>query len=166
MKKEKIKWILVNFPECIAAAAMTAAVLITGLNAITRYTISYTIWGSSEYVSLAFVWVIFPEAAAAYRRGMHFGIDFIVNMLPPKISTYIRLIARVIIFLIMFICMRLSFTLIQEVSTKAMTATRISYVWYDLPAFISFALMMIYTAVFLVRDIRTLAKKDGMENGH
>lgn len=160
MKKERIKWLLLNFPEFIASVAMTIAVLITGLNAITRYTISYTIWGSSEIVSLAFVWIIFPATAAAYRRGMHFGIDLILNRLPSRIGGNIRLISRVIVLVIMFICTKLSLALVQEVNTKAMTATRISYVWYDLPAFLSFAFMFLYTVVFLVKDIQSLVKKE------
>ena len=86
-----VKWILDYVPEIIAIVALCFAVLASAANAFSRYTFSHTFLGYDELVRIAFAWVVFPGAAAAYWRHMHFGIDLIVNMVPAKIRKILDL---------------------------------------------------------------------------
>lgn len=156
---KKAKWILVNLPELIAAIALTVAVTDTVVNAFTRYVLGFTYSGSSEIVSIAFVWTIFPGAAAAYKKGMHYGIDLVIMKLPPSVRRVAKVLSRLFIVVVLGIMAYLSFLLLKQVGTKKMPATYISYFWYDLPAVLSFIFMAIYSVYQLIKEIQNPSEK-------
>ncbi len=154
--KEIAKWVIVNLPELIAGGALIFAITLTMINAFTRYLLHYTINGSDEFVCIAFAWIVFPGTAAAYRRKMHYGVDLLVSKLPARLQTCIQLLTQAIILVIMCTLTYLSLELYRNVGTKIMTATRISYRVLDSGMLFGFALMSLYSLIFLVQDIRNL----------
>lgn len=154
-----IKWIAVRFPELIAAVSLTVAITITVVNAFTRYLLKYTFAGSDEIVCIAFAWMVFPGAAAAFRRKMHYGIDLLVNALPVKLQTGINLLVKIAITVILACVTWLSILLVGNVGSKIMTATRISYRVLDSSLIVGFGLMTIYSTIFLVQELKEFPAK-------
>ena len=163
--KAALKWFIINLPEVIAGVAVVFAVSLTSVNTFTRYFLHFTINGTDEYVCIAFAWLIFLGAAAGYRRNMHYGIDLLVNRLPQKGRALCSLIARAMTVLIFLVLTYLSYVLYANVGTKILPATRISYRVVDASMLMGFALMAIYSIIFLVQDIRTMIKKDSKQGG-
>ena len=126
-KNSTAKWIVIHIPELIASVALVFAITLTVINVFTRYCLHFTIKGSDEYVCIAFAWMVFPGTAAAYRRHMHYGVDLLVNAFPHKVRCIVDVVVQLIITVIMAICTYLTWILIQNVGSKIMTATRISY---------------------------------------
>lgn len=153
-----LKWILVHFPELIAGAALVFAVTLTVINAFTRYFLSFTIKGSDELNILAFGWMVFLGCASAYRQKLHYGIDLLVNSLPSKGQAVMRVVAELFSFVILVIMCYLSVILFNKVGTKILTATRISYKYFDAAMVVGFGLMAFYSLLALIEDIRNFPK--------
>lgn len=150
------KWIIVHLPELIAGAALVFAVTLTVINAFTRYFLSFTIKGSDELNIIAFGWMVFLGCASAYRQKLHYGIDLVVNSLPKKAQAFTKIIAELMSFAILAIMCYLSTILFQKVGTKILTATRISYKYFDAAMVVGFGLMAFYSLLALIEDIRAL----------
>jgi len=153
------KWVLVHLPEIIAGAAVTFSIALTTINAITRYTLSYTVNGSDEYNCIAFGWLTFLGAAAAFRRKMHYGIDLVVNAFPAKMQAVVNLVAKILIALIMCTLTYLSVILCMNIRGKIFTATGISYLALDAAMVVGFGIMSIFAILQLVETIRDLPKE-------
>ena len=150
------KWILVHLPELIAGAALVLAVSLTVVNAFTRYFLSFTIKGSDEINILAFAWMVFPGCACAYREKQHYGIDLVVNSLPPKAKAIAGVIGELLSLVVLAIMFYLSIVLFNKVGTKILTATRISYKYFDAAMVVGFGLMTFYSLKALIEDIIAL----------
>ena len=150
----KLKWLVIHFPEIIAGIALTFAISLATINAITRYAFSYTINGSDEYICIAFAWLVFVGGAAATRRGMHYGVDLIVNFLPVKVRALADIFVELIVTMVAGILTYLSYLLCINLNGKIFTATGISYLALDLAPLFGFALMTVYSTIFLVKDIK------------
>ena len=140
-KNSTAKWIVIHIPELIASVALVFAITLTVINVFTRYCLHFTIKGSDEYVCIAFAWMVFPGTAAAYRRHMHYGVDLLVNAFPHKVRCIVDVVVQLIITVIMAICTYLTWILIQNVGSKIMTATRISYRVLDSGMLVGFVLI-------------------------
>lgn len=153
---EIIKWIIVHLPELVAGAALVFAIGLTVINAFARYFLKFTFKGSDEMNILAFAWMVFPGCAAAYREKMHYGVDLLVNSLPKKANAVVKVVAELMSLVVLVIMTYLSIVLFQNVGTKIMTATRISYKYFDAAMVVGFGLMSFYSLLALIEDIRAL----------
>ena len=95
--------------------------------------------------------------AAATRRGMHYGIDLIVNFLPVKARTLADIFVRLVVTGVAGILTYLSYLLCINLNGKIFTATGISYLALDLAPLLGFALMTVYSTIFLVKDLKKTA---------
>ena len=154
--KNILKWLACNSMELIAGIALTASILITTVNALTRYTIRVTWNPGTDITTLCFAWVVFCGAAAAYKRKMHYGIDILVSHLPAKVKPYLEIPTHFIVIAALAYVTYLSFDLSVHVGGKILSNTKISYFWYDLSAIIGFTYMTVYEVIFTVEDIKAL----------
>jgi TRAP-type transport system small permease protein len=67
----------------LAALALGMAALI-GTQVFFRYVLNNSIFWSEEVGRMCLVWLSFLGATAAYRRGAHIGIGFLVERLPRE----------------------------------------------------------------------------------
>lgn len=157
--KKIFLWILKNLMELIGATALVAAILITTVNAITRYTMRVTWNPGTDITTLSFAWVVFCGAAAAYKRKMHYGVELVINHLPPKARRIVNKLTNILLTFLIGYAFYLAIYLAGHCGAKIMTNTRISYFWYDLSAVVGFAFMFIYQ----LRDTYCVFRDDCME---
>lgn len=148
--------------ELIGGTALVFSILITTVNAITRYSMRVTWNPGTDITTLCFAWVVFCGAAAAYKRKMHYGVDLIIKRLPAKAKKVVGLISHVILLFVLGFALYLAIYLTSHCGAKIMTNTRISYVWYDLSAVVGFAFMFVYEIIDSVRAIKDI-KSTGKE---
>ena len=153
------KWILDYLPEVIAIVALCIAIPVSAANAFSRYVFKYTFLGYDEVIRIAFAWVVFPGAAAAYWRHMHFGVDLIVNLFPKKLQELVGLLTQAFMTALVAVLCYLSFTLMREVGVKYFPVTFISYAYYDAAIVVGFGFMAIYSAIFTVQQAKALFAK-------
>ena len=161
VKKINAKWIIIHFPEIIAGIALVFAITISGITAVTRYAFDYVYGGADELTVIAFAWTTFLGAAAAFRQKMHYGVDLVVALLPENSKKIFAILAQFLILVIMVCGTFLSLKLTLNVGTKAYNYTMISYAVSDTAMVLAFALMTIYSAVFLVQDIKAISINQG-----
>ena len=157
--KKALKWIIIHFPEVISAAALFVAIIVSGGSALTRYIFKWTMQGFEEIACFCFAWTVFPAAAAAYRRKMHFGIDLIVNLFSAKIRLIIELLTHIMITVSMALLTYLSTVLAIEANRKTLSLIGLSYSWFDAAMVVGFGLMTVYSAIFLVQHINNMPKR-------
>lgn len=154
--RKKILWLLDNLPELISGICITAAVLINAVNALMRYLLGFTIPGVDNIVALAFCWLIFLGAAAAYKHGKHFGVDLIVTLLPKRVQEYIHVVTMIIQILMVGALAYLGWQLTINVGDRVLTALGISYIYMDIGYMVGMALILLYTIIDFVKLLKTM----------
>ena len=156
----KLLKFLRNLPVVIAALALTCAVTIMVVNVITRYFFSFTFPGYEEIIVICFSYTVFLGGAAAYFEGNHYSVDALVNFFPRIVRQLISIAVRLFMIVSSAYLTRVAWQLSLSALTKRFAASRIPYFYFDLPACICFGLIMIYTIIFLYKDVKTLVKGD------
>ena len=145
MKNKKVRWVLENFPIIVAGIALFFAISFTTVNALSRYLFSRTFVWTDELVAMGFAYTVFFGSAAACKYGMHYGLELLISLLS----------------LVLICCLAyLAWVLTMNVGTKIMTATRISYRWFDLGMALGLSLMVIYAAENVYHRARALFRKE------
>ncbi len=151
--------ILNNIPLYIAAVGLVAAITIMVINVITRYIFNFTVAGYEEIIVICFSHTVFFGSAYAFYEGMHYGVDAIVNKLPPALKEFFVILKNLIIIVVCAYVAKLALSLANKAWIRLMPATNIPYFYFDIPVFFSFALMAVYAVVDLVKEIRRMTGK-------
>lgn len=158
--KAKMKFVLTNFPELVAGITLFSGIFITTINGVGRYFFSRTFVWTDEVVAICFAYTVFFGAAAACRRGMHYGLELISNVLPPKGKKILDVIIAFISLVLIAVLAYLAWVLTANVGTKIMTAMRISYKWFDLGMAAGLSLMFIYQIEIFTKKVKNLITKE------
>jgi len=159
-----LSFVFHNSPEIIAFGGLLISIVLTVINVFTRYVLNYTYAGWNDFIALGFAWASFLGCAAAYKRHMHFGVDFIVKILPKIIQKFIDRFLSVILVVINIILLYLSIQLTLKSTGKLMVSTGIPYLFYDLSAVIAFIYMTYYSAKDMLLEFK-LIKSQKSEEG-
>jgi len=159
--KKILEVIFIRIPELMSGIALSIMITLSVVNAFCRYCLRFTIAGADEYIAIMFAWLVFTGGAVAYRHGMHYGIDLLVNKLKKTPRRILDVIVRSITVILLITLAYLSYVLFINVGPKILTATRISYRWFDASMIYGFGLMILYSIEFLVKDINSLIDHTG-----
>lgn len=158
--KRIIKFLKDDLPMIIAGTALVVSIVLAVINAITRYTLSFTINGSDAVITLCFAYTVFVGSAAALKRGQHYGVDVLVSRLSEKNRRITQTALDVFILVIMCLGFWLSVQLTMKAGNKTFEGLRLPYTIYDLSAVIGFGYSIIYALETLVNDAAGLRKKE------
>lgn len=156
--KNALKWIACNPMEIISGAALILCILVTVVNAVTRYAIRWTWAPSTDVCTLCFGYIVFCGSAAAYKRKMHYGIDLFVSRLPKAARQIAGLLAHAFTIFGLALATWLSVELTMNVGGKILSNTKISYFWFDLSAVLGFGYMAYYEFLQTIDDIKNMMK--------
>lgn len=150
------KTAFINMPEIIAGIALTVTLIATGVNVFTRYIFKFTYFWYTDVTILAFGWLVFSGAAAAFRRHMHFGIDILVNLLPRKGRAVFDVLLCLIITTIMALVLYSSIMLTSKVAGKQFPTILLNYKWFDASMIFGFGLMTIYSIIDMIKAAKKM----------
>lgn len=77
--------------EYCLAALIVLMVSIGSLQIFNRFVLNASLSWSEELQRYAHIWLVFLAVPVAYRRGAHIGMNMLVERLPSKIQTLLRL---------------------------------------------------------------------------
>ena len=157
--KNALKWIVCNPMEIISGAALILCILVTVVNALTRYTIRWTWAPTTDVCTLCFGYIVFCGSAAAYKRKMHYGIDIFVTRLPKAGQNIACILAHLFTIFGLVLATWLSVELVQKVGGKILPNTKISYIWFDLSAVLGFGYMAYYEIRQTIDDIKRIVSE-------
>lgn len=150
-----------NAAEIISCLGLVTTICVVCLNVLLRYCFSRSLSWAEEISVLGFSCVIFIGSAAAYRRHMHVGIDFVVNLLPASLNAVIgHAVAAFLLCFNSYIAW-LAWTYSVESWEKPTSILFIPYFFVNIPICIGFALMAGYAARDLLSRLRRHSGTEG-----
>jgi len=128
---------------CILLLAVITVDLLLGV--YSRYVLGSTFVWYDEVARASFMWLVFLGAALAVRRGAHFGLHVLVELLPPQLKRTALLLTPATIILFSTALVVLGWQLMQhgDTQTTAVMAMPVSWIYASMPA--GGALMMFYS---------------------
>ncbi len=82
--------------DMLLALSMAGLVVIVVAQVLLRYLTDQPLAWTEECARFLFVWCCFLGAAAGARRGAHFAVDAVVNLLPGQVRTAVHLVLQLI----------------------------------------------------------------------
>lgn len=154
MKQNFFKKIINNLEEIIAAGFIILTTVLVIINVFMRYFLKAGIYWSEEVATASFVWAVFIGAVAGYKKGKHIGVDILVNLLPAKIQKVVVIIVDIILIILNGYMTYLAVVFISLSYIKPTPVLGVSSAYISSALLVSFALVTLYSVIFLIRDIR------------
>lgn len=154
MKKigKAIWWVITHIEEIVSATAIGIMVTAIFLNVVLRYFFRNPTSWADELAVIGMAYVTFVGGAAAYKRNMHFGIDILVDRLPPKGKRILRSLMT-LSFVVLFAFMTyLGYDLTLN-AKKVMIYSGWSYKYMDAALPLGFLSMTIYSIKYFLMSI-------------
>ena len=129
---------------CILLLAVITIDLLAGV--YSRYVLGRTFVWYDEVARASFMWLVFLGAALAVRRGAHFGLHVLIELLPPHLKRTVLLVTPATIIVFSTALLVLGWQLMQHGATQttAVMAMPVSWIYASMPA--GAALMIFYSA--------------------
>ena len=80
--------------------------MVVAMQVFFRYVLNHSLFWSEELARFMLVWLSFLGASAAYKRGLHPGVDVLTSHLPPivqKACTHLVHIVSLVLFTVMIV---------------------------------------------------------------
>ncbi len=142
-------FIVKNFEEIISCIGMSVIIVVVSINVMLRYLFARSISWTEEIAVIGFSCVIFLGSAAVYKRGVHVGIDFVVNCLPDKLREAICFLTMVFLLLFNGWLTYLGWIYSVESWEKPTSILFIPYFFVNFPICLGFASMTVYSVLKL-----------------
>ncbi|HAF85602.1 MAG TPA: TRAP transporter small permease [Sphaerochaeta sp.] len=149
-----VKKFFLNFEIIFSSAFLIVTTALVMLNVILRYFLNMGLFWTEEVATGCFVWSVFLGAAAGYKIKMHVGVDILVNMCPPTMKKIITIIVDGILLLINGYITYIAFIYLSLSYKKPTPVLNISTGYISSSILASFALMTVYSIVFLIQDCK------------
>jgi len=162
MEQSTFKKIISNLEEIIASGFIILTTILVVINVFMRYFLRSGLYWSEEVATGSFVWAVFIGAVAGYKRGKHIGVDILVNLLPEKTQKVVVIIVDMVLVFLNGYMTYLAVIFISLSYIKPTPVLGISSAYISSALLVSFALVTIYSVIFLVKDIR---RKDFSKGG-
>jgi TRAP-type transport system small permease protein len=133
------------------------------LQVLIRFVFKYPLPWTEEVSRIAFVYTIFIGATVAVRQKAHLNVDFLLVVLPPKVSRTVKLAgtALVAVFLIFVTWQGIVFVRATGVQVTPVMQVPFRYLYLVLPT--CGGLMLLYLILGAIDDLR--AKGDAGWSG-
>ena len=149
--EEHLMKIIKNIEEIVGAIGLTIMISTAVLNVISRYIFSHPFTWGEELESISLCWGVFLSAAAAYKKNLHYGLDFVINHMPFKVKYSMRRAITVLSFILFATLFVLGCMMVSK-ANRSTTFFHLSYKFIYLAPTLSFLSMTIYSVIFFVKS--------------
>ena len=115
LQPAKNPWIkaLQNWEEIVTIAAVSIMLVVCCFSVIARRVFNYGIPWSTEVCNICLVYTTFIGGAAAYKRNLHFGMDFLTDHLNQKMRYFVKMFLYGVQILLLCFLLSLSVETVQ-----------------------------------------------------
>ena len=159
--KQNVKKFFLNFELIFSSMFLIVTTTLVMVNVIFRYFLNLGITWSEEVATGCFVWSVFLGAAAVYKLQIHVGVDMLVNMCPPTMKKIITIVVDSILLLINGYITYIAVIYLSLSYKKPTPVLNISTAYISSSILVGFALMTLYSIVFLIRDCKAPKELQG-----
>ena len=151
--------ILLKIIEWVMAIIGTELVLVVAYGVLKRYIFKSPLKWSYELSILSFLWVSFLGAAAALKTHQHIQFDWIVDVLPSKISGIVMLVRDIVILCILIPGVVYGFIIFSSMIEQSFQTLPLSLGWMYLALPVGLLLMSIFMVEIFVEDLDAFKDK-------
>jgi len=137
---------------CLVLMAVLACDLMLGV--FSRYVLMRTFTWYDEIARACFVWVVFLGAAVGVKRGAHFGLHMLVDMLPERARRLAGFLAPLVIMAFSGVLVVQGLAFMEFGRFQQLPVMGISKVWIYAAMPVGGALMILYSLQALWRGVR------------
>nr|WP_230309204.1 TRAP transporter small permease [Planomicrobium sp. YIM 101495] len=98
--------------DIFVGSAILAATLVLFINIILRYFFSANTSWAEEFIRYAMIWIAFIGSAICFRRGIHVGVDLLINYFSGKGKVILQTIINVVSILFMALLVKYGIDLV------------------------------------------------------
>lgn len=153
-----LKFALTHFEEVLASGFIVITTALVLMNVFLRYFLNTGLSWSEEVSTSCFVWSVFLGSASAYRRGMHIGVDILVNQLPKMIRNLVKFLVHVVLLVTNGYIFYLSIIFVSLSYKKPTSVLGVSSAWVSGALIVGFGLTTFYSIIHLVECVKKLSK--------
>lgn len=138
----------------VIVAAFVIMIAITFLQVVFRYVFSAPLPWSEEAARYCFVWIVFLGAALGLERGVHLGVDLLVNRMPKTARRYTAFICDLLIACFALVIIYASLPVLQLNALQHSPALGVPMSWIYLAIPVSMALILLITLIRMIKTLR------------
>jgi len=141
--KKSVESVFRNLDTLGSCFALVVVVLSVTYGVIMRYLFEVAPIWTSELSAIAFTWLVFLGASAAYKRKMHIGIDLLTKRLSGRAQWLVDLVVQLI--LLIFFGYMIVYGILFSIESYAQPTSimRLPNTCFYLAVPVSFALMFL-----------------------
>lgn len=136
-------------------------VAVTLTQVVFRYVLTAPLPWSEELARYCFVWIVFLGGAIGLSRGIHLGVDLVVNMLPEPLRRGLDVLTSALIagFAVAVIYASLPVIDMNMLQRSPALGVQMSWVYIAIP--ISMGLIALIAAERIIFDLRASDRQEG-----
>lgn len=148
--------------EFFIGSALLAATALLFVNIILRYFFSANTTWAEEFIRYAMIWITFIGASVCFRRGIHVGVDLLMNSLKRTGQKYLTVYINILSIIFMGFLVKFGVDLVLfSINTGQITPSlKINMYWIYLAIPVGATLSIIH----LVLQTVQLIKNNSIEN--
>jgi TRAP-type C4-dicarboxylate transport system permease small subunit len=140
--------------EYLAAACLAAITLLVSVQIFFRYILHSPLTWPEEVIRLLFVWLSFLGATIVFRRGGHFRLKFIFELLGRKAGRRLRVFTDVLMLAFIALLFYQGVAILKMAFISRYMSINLSVGWSYLAIAVSCLLMIPYIIIDLLDNYR------------
>lgn len=145
-----------RFEEKLALVLLAGLAVLVFISALMR-TFKHPLNWAQDVALVAFAWLIFIGGDVAVRGSGLIGVDMVVSKLPKSVQKWLDVFYKCLIIAFLCILVFYGIRMVRQGWSRQIAALGISYGWVTLAVPVGSFLMIISTAISLVKRIKTPA---------
>jgi TRAP-type C4-dicarboxylate transport system permease small subunit len=145
-----------RFEEKLALVLLAGLAVLVFISALMR-TFKHPLNWAQDVALVAFAWLIFIGGDVAVRGSGLIGVDMVVSKLPKSVQKWLDVFYKCLIIAFLCVLVFYGIRMVRQGWSRQIAALGISYGWVTLAVPIGSFLMIISTAISLVKRIKTPA---------
>lgn len=132
--------------ELVMMVLMAFLVVVVVASVIFRYVLLSPLSWSEEVSRYVMIWLGFLGASLAVHQGLHVGVEFVLNRVPPRLAVWLWGLARAGVAAFLLIVMIYGFHLVANLWDQSSPVMEIRMTWPYLAIPVGSLLMLIQLA--------------------
>ena len=145
-----------RFEEKLALVLLAGLAVLVFISALMR-TFKHPLNWAQDVALVAFAWLIVIGGDVAVRGSGLIGVDMVVSKLPKSVQKWLDVFYKCLIIAFLCVLVFYGIRMVRQGWSRQIAALGISYGWVTLAVPVGSFLMIISTAISLVKRIKTPA---------
>jgi TRAP-type C4-dicarboxylate transport system permease small subunit len=146
-----LKKLFDHLEEVLGACIIFGMALLTFINVITRYAITYSLAFTEELTISMFVWITLLGASIAFRKNAHLAVTVCYDMVSPRWKKIFFFIANACCLIFFFLLLRLGTSQVMDEWELSATSDGLG-----IPTCIYSAGMPVFSVLIIVRILQAM----------